>query len=193
MEPMNCIAWVKPDGVEIWAPTQAPGVNQFVAAQLSGLKPEQIKVNTTFLGGGFGRRFGQDFLIEAVQLSKAANAPVKVVYTREDDMRAYHYRPMAICKISGGLDANGNPVSFNARTVCESLTIGTGAEPALITKEGVDMTSVEGLADVAYSVPNINVEWVKYSPGIRTWFWRSVGNSQNYFFTESFIDEIAFA
>ncbi len=192
MEPMNCIAWVKPNEVEIWAPTQAPGVNQFVAAQMTGLKPEQIKVHTTFLGGGFGRRFGQDFLMEAIQLSKATHAPVKVVYTREDDTKGYHYRPMAICKMTGGLDADGNPVMIKARTVCESLSVGTGAEPALI-KDGIDSTSVEGLANMAYAVPNINVDWVKYSPGIRTWFWRSVGNSQNYFFTESFIDEMAHA
>jgi len=192
MEPMNCIAWVKPNEVEIWAPTQAPGVNQFVAAQMSGMKPEQIKVHTTFLGGGFGRRFAQDFLMEAIQLSKATHAPVKVVYTREDDTKGYHYRPMAICKMTGGLDADGNPVMIKARTVCESLSVGTGAEPALI-KDGIDSTSVEGLANMAYAVPNINVDWVKYSPGIRTWFWRSVGNSQNYFFTESFIDEMAHA
>src|SRR5204863_2363 len=97
---------------------------------------------------------------------------------------------MAICKITGGLDANGAPVAVSARTVCESLSIGTGAEPALI-KDGIDSTSVEGLAEFPYSVPNFNVEWVKYSPGIRTWFWRSVGNSQNYFFSESYIDELA--
>ena len=192
MEPMNCVAWVKPNEVEIWAPTQAPGVNQFVGAQMAGMKPEQIKVHTTFLGGGFGRRFGQDFLIEAIQLSKAAHAPVKVVYTREDDVKGYFYRPMAICKMTGGIDANGNPVAWRARTVVESLSVGTGAEPALI-KDGIDSTAVEGLANVAYAVPNINVEWVKYSPGVRTWFWRSVGNSQNYFFTESFIDEMAHA
>ncbi len=193
MEPMNCTAWVKADGIEIWAPTQAPGVNQFIAAQMTGMKSSQIKVHTTFLGGGFGRRFAPDFMIEAVQLSIAAKAPVRVVYTREDDTKGYYYRPMAICKIKGGLDDSGNPVSFDARTVCESLTVGTGAEPALITNEGIDLTSVEGLADLAYSVPNINIEWVKYSPGVRTWFWRSVGNSQNYFFTESFIDEMATA
>ncbi|MFL6651127.1 MAG: molybdopterin cofactor-binding domain-containing protein [Sulfurifustaceae bacterium] len=192
MEPMNCVAWVKPNEVEIWAPTQAPGVNQFVASQMTGLKPEQIKVHTTFLGGGFGRRFGQDFLMEAIQLSKAVHAPVKVVYTREDDTKGYFYRPMAICKMTGGLDADGNPVAIQGRTVCESLSVGTGAEPALI-KDGIDSTSVEGLANLAYAVPNVNIDWVKYSPGVRTWFWRSVGNSQNYFFTESFIDEMAHA
>jgi isoquinoline 1-oxidoreductase beta subunit len=193
MEPMNCVVWVKKNEVEIWAPTQAPGVNQFVVAGMLKMKPEQIKVHTTFLGGGFGRRFGQDFIVEAVQLSAAVGAPVKVVFTREDDTRGYHYRPMSVCKLTGGLDSSGNPVSFAANVVTESLSVGTGAEPALIRKDGVDTTAVEGLTDLPYAVPNINIEWVKYSPGIRTWFWRSVGNSQNYFFSESFIDEMAHA
>ncbi|HEX7043103.1 MAG TPA: xanthine dehydrogenase family protein molybdopterin-binding subunit [Burkholderiales bacterium] len=193
MEPMNCVAWMKPEGVEIWAPTQAPGVNQFVVARMRNLEPERIKVHTTFLGGGFGRRFAQDFILEAVQLSAAAGAPVKVVYTREDDMRAYHYRPMSLCRFTGGLDANGNPVALAATVVCESLAVGTGAEAALIRKDGVDATSVEGLENLPYAIPNTAVEWIRYSPGVRTWFWRSVGNSQNAFFTESFIDELAHA
>ena len=193
MEPMNCVAWVKKNEVEIWAPTQAPGVNQFVVAGMLKMKPEQIKVHTTFLGGGFGRRFGQDYIVEAVQLSAAVGAPVKLVFTREDDTRGYHYRPMSVCKLTGGLDSSGNPVSFAANIVCESLSVGTGAEPALIRKDGVDTTAVEGLTDTPYAVPNIDIEWVKYSPGVRTWFWRSVGNSQNYFFGESFIDEMAHA
>ncbi|HEY8554740.1 MAG TPA: xanthine dehydrogenase family protein molybdopterin-binding subunit [Burkholderiales bacterium] len=193
MEPMNCVAWVKPDGVEIWAPTQAPGVNQFVVSKMRSLKPEQIEVHTTFLGGGFGRRFAQDFVLEAVQLSEAAGAPVKVVYTREDDMRAYHYRPMSLCRFTGGLDADGNPVALAATVVCESLAVGTGAEAALIRKDGVDATSVEGLENLPYAIPNIAVEWIRYSPGVRTWFWRSVGSSQNAFFVESFIDELAHA
>ena len=193
MEPMNCVAWVKPDGVEIWAPTQAPGVNQFVVSKMRNLKPEQIEVHTTFLGGGFGRRFAQDFILEAVQLSEAAGAPVKVVYTREDDMRAYHYRPMSLCRFTGGLDADGNPVALAATVVCESLAVGTGAEAALIRKDGVDATSVEGLENLPYAIPNIAIEWIRYSPGVRTWFWRSVGNSQNAFFIECFIDELAHA
>jgi len=193
MEPMNCVVWVKKDEVEVWAPTQAPGVNQFVVAGMLKMKPEQIKVHTTFLGGGFGRRFGQDFIVEGVQLSAAAGAPVKLVFTREDDTRGYHYRPMSVCKFTGGLDSSGNPVSLAANVVCESLTVGTGAEPALIRKDGVDTTAVEGLIEFPYAVPNVKIDWVKYSPGIRTWFWRSVGNSQNYFFSESFIDEMAHA
>lgn len=120
MEPMNCTAWVKPDGVEIWTGSQVQGPNQFTAAQIAGVKPEQVKTHTLLLGGGFGRRFAPDFLVEAVELSKAAKAPVKVIYTREDDTRAYYYRPMAVCKLAAGLDANGMPVSIHARAVCDS-------------------------------------------------------------------------
>jgi isoquinoline 1-oxidoreductase beta subunit len=193
MEPMNCVVWVKKNEVEVWGPTQAPGVNQFVVSGMLKMKPEQIKVNTTFLGGGFGRRFGQDFIVEAVQMSAAVGKPVKVVYTREDDTQGYHYRAMSITKMTGGLDSAGNPVSIYGRAVTDSLATGTGAEPALIRKDGVDTTAVEGLVDIPYSVPNVKIDWVKYAPGVRTWFWRSVGNSQNYFFSESFIDEMAHA
>jgi isoquinoline 1-oxidoreductase beta subunit len=192
MEPMNCTAWVKPDGVEIWVGSQAQGPNQMTAAGIAGCKPEQVKIHTLLLGGGFGRRFAPDFLVEAVSLSKDAKAPVKVVYSREDDTKAYYYRPMATAKLKGGLDAEGNPVSFEATTVCDSLAEGTGFE-AMIIKDRIDSTSVEGLADIPYSIANVKVDWVKFSPGVRTWFLRSVGSTQNIFFSESFIDELAHA
>lgn len=190
MEPMNCTAWVKPDGVELWVGSQAQGPNQMTAAKIAGCKPEQVKIHTLLLGGGFGRRFAPDFLVEAVTLSKDAKAPVKVVYSREDDTKAYYYRPMAIAKLKGGLDAEGKPVSFEAMTVCDSLAEGTGFE-AMIIKDRIDGTSVEGLADIPYSIANVKVDWVKYQPGVRTWFLRSVGSTQNIFFSESFIDEMA--
>jgi len=192
MEPMNATAWVKADGVEVWTGSQAQGPNQMTAAKLAGMKPEQVKINTMMLGGGFGRRFGPDFLVESVLLSKEAKAPVKVVYTREDDTRAFYYRPMAVCRITGGFDEKGNPVLFHARTVCDSLAEGSGFEGALV-KDRIDHTSVEGLDELPYAIPNLQVEWVKFQPGVRTWFWRSVGNSQNIFFAESFIDELAHA
>jgi isoquinoline 1-oxidoreductase beta subunit len=157
---------------------------------IAGCKPEQVKIHTLLLGGGFGRRFAPDFLVEAVTLSKAAKAPVKVVYSREDDTKAYYYRPMAIARLKGGLDAEGKAVSFEATTVCDSLAEGTGFE-AMIIKDRIDGTSVEGLADIPYSIANVKVDWVKYQPGVRTWFLRSVGSTQNIFFSESFIDEMA--
>jgi len=192
MEPMNCTVWVKPDGVEIWTGSQAQGPNQMTVAQLTGLKPEQVKINTLLLGGGFGRRFAPDVLVEAVQLSKQANAPVRVVYSREDDTRGYYYRPMAVARMKGGVDASGNPVAFEATTVLDSLAEGTGFE-AMIIKDRIDGTAVEGLANLPYTIPNLRIDWVKYQPGVRTWFWRSVGSTQNAFFSECFVDELAHA
>ncbi len=192
MEPMNCTAWVKPDSCELWVGSQTQTVDQMVAAQITGLPPEKVKVNTLFLGGGFGRRFAPDFVVEAVTLSKAANAPVKVVFTREDDTKGYYYRPAAVCHMRAGLDAKGQPLMLHSRTACDSLADGSGFESDIV-KDGIDTTSVEGLAEMPYAVPNRQTDWVRHSPGVRTWFWRSVGNTQNIFFAESFIDELASA
>lgn len=189
MEPMNCTASVSADGVEIWAPTQASGVNRSVIAKITGLAPEKIKVNTMLLGGGFGRRFAQDFVIAAVQVSKAVGAPVKVVYTREDDMKGQFYRPASVLKIRGGLDADGNPLSLRARVACSSVSQASGMGPPT----GMDSASVEGLQNWPYATPHVHVEWAQYEPGVGVWFWRSVGSSQNAFFSESFVDELAHA
>ncbi|MCW5624580.1 MAG: xanthine dehydrogenase family protein molybdopterin-binding subunit, partial [Burkholderiales bacterium] len=192
MEPMNCTAWVKPDGVEIWSGSQAQGPNQMTAAALTGFTPEQVKIHSLLLGGGFGRRFAPDMLTEAVLLSKSAGAPVKVVYSREDDTRGYYYRPMAVCEMTGTLDGKGRPLGFKASTVCDSLATGSGFE-AMIMKDRIDGTAVEGLVEPPYAIPNVRVDWTLYQPGVRTWFWRSVGSTQNAFFLESFVDELAHA
>lgn len=192
MEPMNLTVWVKDDGVDIWGGTQGQGPNQFTVAAILKIKPEQVRITTTNLGGGFGRRFAPDTLIEALQLSSAAKAPVKLMMTREDDIAGQYFRPMAHIRMVGGLDAKGNAVSVHARTVCSSVAKGSGFEGALV-KDRLDVMSTEGLHNMAYGVPNKLVEWVPYEPGIRTWFWRSVGNSQNGFAIESFIDEMAHA
>ena len=192
MEPMNCTAWVKPDEADIWVGTQAQGPNQAIVAKLTGLSPEKIRVHTQYLGGGFGRRFAPDFVIEAVSLSKAVQSPVKVVYSREDDMHAAYYRPMALCALEAGLDGSGRPVLWRGTTVTDSIAEGTGFEAAII-KDGIDRTAVEGLADIAYDIPQFQVDWVRFHPGIRVWFWRSVGHTQNAFFAESFVDELAHA
>jgi isoquinoline 1-oxidoreductase beta subunit len=193
MEPMNATAWVHGEGVEIWAPTQAQGPTQHIAANIAGCKPEQVQVTTTLLGGAFGRRFAPDFIIEAVQLSKLAKAPVQVLYSREDDMRAQYYRPAAHVELEARLAGDGQPKMVRGVTVVDSIAAGSGFEGALITPEGVDNTSVEGLADFPYATPNFQLDWVMHNPGVRTWFWRSVGSTQNGFFTESFIDELAHA
>ncbi len=189
MEPMNCTASVTADGVEIWAPTQASGVNRAVVSQVTGLKPEQISVHATLLGGGFGRRFGQDFIVSAVLISKAVAAPVHLIYSREDDMRGQFYRPASVLRIEGGLDAIGKPLSLRARVACSSVMQASGMGP----KTGMDTTSVEGLHEWPYETANVQVEWMQFEPGIGVWFWRSVGNSQNGFYAESFIDEMAHA
>jgi isoquinoline 1-oxidoreductase subunit beta len=189
MEPMNATAAVTDAGVDVWAPTQASGVNRAVVAKLTGVPPERVNVTTTLLGGGFGRRFAQDFVIAAVQVSKAVGAPVKVVYTREDDMRGLHYRPASVVRIRGGLDAAGKPALLDARVACPSVMQASGMGPPT----GLDETAVEGLHEWPYATPHVRVEWAQHEPGVGVWFWRSVGNSQNAFFAETFIDELAHA
>jgi isoquinoline 1-oxidoreductase beta subunit len=190
MEPMNCTAWVKPEGVELWVGTQGQSSCQITAAKITGLKPEQVRVNTTYLGGGFGRRFAQDFVAEAVEIAKAVGKPVKLVFSREDDLRAAHYRPATLTRLAAGLDAEGKPLALAIKTVGPSIM--AAAFPAAI-KDGLDSTAVEGLADQPYAVPNFSTEWVRHEAGVPVWFWRSVGHSQNAFAMEGFIDELAHA
>ena len=191
MEPMNCTAWVRAGEAELWAPTQGPGPHLGIVAKLTGLPPEKVKVNTTYLGGGFGRRFAPDFVISSTLLSKAAGAPVKLVYTREDDMRAWYYRPASVTRFTAGLDAAGNPVSITARVASPALSIAAGFAQEL--PKGIDEAAVEGISDMLYAFPNLRVEYAQAEPGVQSWFWRSVGHSQNVFFIEAFIDEIAAA
>jgi len=191
MEPMNCTAWVRAGEAEVWSPTQAPGPHQGVVAQLTGLPPEKVQVHTTYLGGGFGRRFAPDFTIAATLLSKAAGAPVKLVYTREDDMRGWFYRPASVTRFTAGLDTAGNPVSFTARVAAPSIMLAAGFAKEL--PKGIDEPAVEGISDCPYAFPNLRVEYVQTEPGVPVWFWRSVGHSQNVYFIEAFVDEIATA
>jgi isoquinoline 1-oxidoreductase beta subunit len=191
MEPMNCTAWVKPDSVEIWVGTQSQGPSQGILSQVASVDPSKVKVNTMYLGGGFGRRFAPDFTIDATLLSKMSGKPVKLVYTREDDMRAYFYRPASVTRFRGGLDAGGKPVSFSARVASPSIMAGSGFMK--IPPNGVDSLAVEGVEDLPYDIPNLRVEYARQEPGVQVWFWRSVGHSQNIFFSESFVDEMAHA
>jgi isoquinoline 1-oxidoreductase beta subunit len=192
MEPLNCVADVRPDGCDVWTGTQFQTGDRDAAAQDAGLKPEQVKLHTTFLGGGFGRRAVLDshFVREAVQCSKAIKAPVKVVWTREDDIRGGYYRPSAHHALIAGRDAAGNPVAWQQRIVCQSFIAGTPFEGAII-KDGVDETAVEGAADLPYEIPNLLVEWHKAPGGVPTLWWRSVGHSHSAFAVETFLDELA--
>ncbi len=189
MEPMNCTAWVKPDGIHVWGGVQAPGIIQNVLSQMHGLKPEQVEVVTTMLGGGFGRRFGLDMVIDAAQISKAVGLPVKLVYSREDDTRALFYRPASYVRLQAALGADGQPVAVSMHAACGS----TFAAAGFPLKDGLDQTAVEGLKEWPYDTPNLQVEWTRSETPIGVWFWRSVGHSQNIFFAEGLIDELAAA
>ncbi|MDP3690598.1 xanthine dehydrogenase family protein molybdopterin-binding subunit [Bradyrhizobium sp.] len=191
MEPLNCLAWVKDGGVEIWAGTQSQGPAAGIIANVAGVPVANVKVNTMMLGGGFGRRFAPDFMIDATLLSKISGKPVKLIYTREDDMAAGFYRPASLVKFEGGLDAKGQPTALKARVASPSIMAGSGFMK--IPDNGVDSFAVEGLADQPYGIANQHVAYGRAEPGPQVWFWRSVGHSQNAFFIESFIDEMAAA
>jgi len=189
MEPMNATAHVRPDACEVWAPTQNPGDTQETAARLSGLPRERVTVHTTLLGGGFGRRGEVDFIADAVETSKAVGAPVKVVWTREDDMTHGFYRPATHNVFRAALGADGTPVAWWNRIVGPGILIHKGrAKP-----DEIDPTAVGGARDIPYDIPNVLVEWTNKDFGIPLGFWRSVASSQNAFITESFIDELAHA
>jgi isoquinoline 1-oxidoreductase beta subunit len=189
MEPMNATASVTADACHVWAPTQNPGGSQATAARLTGLPLERVSVTTTLLGGGFGRRGEIDFITDAVETSKAVGAPVKVVWTREDDIRHGFYRPATYNTFRAALDAQGRPTAWFNRIVGGGILIQKGRAPA----NTVDAAAVAGAADVPYDIPNLQVEWVEKDWGVPLGFWRSVGSSQNAFITESFVDELAHA
>jgi len=196
MEPMNCAAHVRTDGVTIWAPTQwqyGGGLGtQGIAAKLTGIPEDKIEVHTTYLGGGFGRRFELDFVIDAVETSKATGTPVKVIYTREDDIQHDFYRPATYNKLAAALDEAGAPVAWTHKIVGPSIFARFEALFGPLPK-GIDGSSVEAAVEMPYLVPNVKVDWVRADVGIPVGFWRSVGNSQNAFIVESFVDELAHA
>ncbi|TWB87074.1 isoquinoline 1-oxidoreductase beta subunit [Bradyrhizobium macuxiense] len=191
MEPMNCTVHVRPDGCEIWVGNQALSRVQAVAAKILNLPPEKVVVHNHLLGGGFGRRLEVDGVIRAVQIAKQVDAPVKVVWTREEDIQHDMYRPYWFDRISVGLDASGKPVAWNNRFAGSSV-IARWAPPAF--RNGLDPDTTEGAIDLVYDIPNFHVEYVRVEPpGIPTAFWRSVGPSHNVFVAESMIDEMAAA
>jgi isoquinoline 1-oxidoreductase subunit beta len=170
-------------------PTQSPGGHQALAAKLASVPPEKVTVHTTMLGGGFGRRGEPDFVTDAVETAKAVKAPVKVVWTREDDLQHGFYRPATYNHFRARLDAQGRPDAWLHRIVGPGILAQRGR-----TKPGaVDGTAVAGAADLPYDIPNLQVEWKEKDFGVPVGFWRSVGSSQNAFVAESFIDELAHA
>jgi len=196
MEPMNCTVRVAPDGCEIWTGTQFQTMDQKRAGEILGLKPEQVNVHTMFLGGGFGRRATptSDVVSEAVHVAKAAggSAPIRTVWTREDDMRGGYYRPMWFHRVRVGLDGGGVPVSWRQTIVGQSILAGTPFE-AMMVKNGVDQTSVEGAADSPYvkGTPNHLVDLHSPRTVIPVLWWRSVGHTHTAFVMETFVDALA--
>jgi isoquinoline 1-oxidoreductase beta subunit len=180
MEPMNCTAWVRADSADVWAPTQMQSPARQIAAQKCGLPQEKVQVHTEYMGGGFGRRGAVDYIGEAVEVAKSLDVPVKVTWSREDDMQHDMYRPASYCRFAGAVDADGWPVAWTASIACTAF--GGGAS-----------TSTEGVRDNPYTIPNFAVDYHNVDPGIPVSYWRSVGYSQNCFFGESFLDEMAHA
>jgi isoquinoline 1-oxidoreductase subunit beta len=191
MEPMNCTAHVRKDGCEVWVGSQAVARVQAAAAKTAGLPMDKVVVHNHLLGGGFGRRLEADGVTRAVQIAQHVDGPVKVVWTREEDIQHDMYRPYWFDRISAGLDKEGKPVAWDHRFAGSSV-IARWLPQAF--KNGLDPDSTEGAIDLVYALPNMHVEYLRVEPpGIPTAFWRSVGPSHNVFVTESFMDELAAA
>jgi isoquinoline 1-oxidoreductase beta subunit len=190
MEPMNCTAHVTPDKCEIWVPTQNQTGVLNVAEKITGLKPDQISVHTTYLGGGYGRRFETDVVQEALLISKETGRPVKLIWTREEDVKNDVYRPANSCRIEGGIDENGRTIAWSHKVVCPSIF--SRAMPQGMQGD-IDPAAVEGIANMEYEIPNVHVEYIRLDLPVPVGFWRSVGNSENAFTVECFVDELAHA
>jgi isoquinoline 1-oxidoreductase subunit beta len=207
MEPVNCTVYVRPDGCDIWVGTQVPTFAQTAAAKVTGLPPEKVKVHNHLLGGGFGRRLEVDFIVRAVEIAKQVPSPVKVVWTREEDIQHDMYRPYYYDQIAAGLDEHGKPIAWTHRITGSSIMArvtselfpktlrvmrAAGLHNLIAMVRGLDVDAVDGAAEPPYALPNIRVEYVRQEPpGIPTAFWRGVGPTHNIFVVESFIDELA--
>jgi isoquinoline 1-oxidoreductase beta subunit len=191
MEPMNCTVHVRNDACEVWVGNQAIARAQAAAAKAAGLPVDKVIFHNHLIGGGFGRRLEADGVARAVEIAKHVDGPVKVVWTREEDIQHDMYRPYWFDRLSAGLDAKGMPIAWNNRFAGSSV-IARWLPPGF--NNGLDPDSTEGAIDLVYDLPNLHVEYVRVEPpGIPTGFWRSVGPSHNVFVTESFMDELAAA
>jgi isoquinoline 1-oxidoreductase beta subunit len=197
MEPINCIVQMTADGCEVWNGEQMHTGDQYALAALFGLKVEQVKINTLYAGGSFGRRASKDsdYVLEAAQIVKAiaGKSPVKLVWLREDDMRAGYFRPLFHHAMEAALDASGNITAWRHRLVGQSIVAGSPFEKMMV-KDGVDAVSVEGASNLPYAIPNLTVEL--HTPTnikVPVLWWRSVGSSHTAYSTEAFFDELAAA
>ena len=196
MEPMDCVVKAADGNVEVWNGAQMQSVDQMALAQVFGVSPEKVKIHSLYAGGSFGRRGMPhcDYLLEAATIAKAYNKPVpiKLVWTREDDMQAGYFRPMYFHKLKAGLDKNGQLIAWQHRIVGQSITEGTMMADLFI-KDGVDQSSVEGAVNLPYQIPNLQVELHTTSKPVPVLWWRSVGSTHTAFAVETFIDELATA
>jgi isoquinoline 1-oxidoreductase beta subunit len=192
MEPLNCTVEFRGTSAEIWCGSQMQTVDQGAAAKVFGLPPEKVKLNTTIAGGGFGRRANpvSDYVVEACEIAKDIKVPVKVIWTREDDIRGGYYRPMFTHRVEAGLDAKGNIVGWNHAIVGQSIVAGTPFEGFLV-KDGIDATSVEGVSDTPYDIANLGVVLHTMKSQVPVLWWRSVGNTHTAFVMETMMDELA--
>jgi isoquinoline 1-oxidoreductase subunit beta len=191
MEPVNCTVEVKNGEVDIWVGTQVPVIAQGVAAGVAGVATEKVRIHNHLLGGGFGRRLEVDFIAQAVAIAKQVRAPVKVVWSREEDVQHDMYRPYYVDRLSAALDDKGMPVAWTHRIAGSSI-MARFFPPAF--KDGVDPDAVDGAVELPYALPAMQVEFLRVEPpGIPTAFWRGVGPTRNGFVVEGFIDELAAA
>ncbi len=200
LEPINCTARFADGRLSLWAPTQVPSVLRHVAARAAGIDADTVDVTVTLLGGGFGRRLEVDFVPQAVWLAREVSpAPVQLLWSREEDTTHDFYRPAAVAKMKGGFDASGLPLAFVARSASDAIVSGyvertypsLAVAPSVV--DAMDQTTAQGLFDQPYEFPHRHVAHVTRRAPVPVGFWRSVGHSHNAFFTECFIDEMAFA
>ena len=194
MEPMNAVARRAEDGtIEVWGGHQMPDLYQAAAAQAAETTPDKVRLHVMKTGGGFGRRAvpDADVIVEAVSVAKALGwrAPVKVQWTREDDMRGGRYRPMYVHALKAGLDADGRLIAWRNRIVGQSIVANTPFQGEV--KNGIDGTSVEGAATIPYAIPNLRVELATTEVGVPVLWWRSVGSTHTAYAVEAFLDEVA--
>ena len=194
MEPMNCTALVSDAGVEVWAPTQANTLAHKIAGEAAGVNPDKVIVNSTLIGGAFGRRAETDFVHQAVTIAKAVpGRPVKLIWSREEDVQHDAYRPAALCKMQGGLDKDGNLIALNSSLVTQSVveSYNQRTPTARGGNAKKDKSVCSGIYNMVYPVPNMRVTYVPRSLDVPAGYWRSVGSSHGCFFVESFMDELA--
>lgn len=209
MEPPNCTVHVRSDGCDIWVGTQVPTFARTAAVKLTGLAPERVQVHNHLLGGGFGRRLEVDFIVQAVKIAKQVASPVKVVWSREEDLQHDMYRPYYYDRMAAGLDDHGMPIAWIHRVAGSSILArvisqlfpktlrvmrAAGVHQLVAMFRGLDLDAVDGAAAPPYTLPNMRVEYVRQEPpGVPTAFWRAVGTTGNVFAVESFVDELAAA